>query len=107
MTSIRDWETFVSSCRSFFDANRESPLFELIRSLDKLYQAAHASAPFPKTGAERDEFLHRCFALCHWSMLAAATNTGSGLPEDGPGITRRALEAAKVCVAINVARRSG
>jgi hypothetical protein len=33
-------------------------------------------------------------------MLAAATNTASGLPEDGPGITRRALEAAKVCLAI-------
>lgn len=100
MISIRDWETFVSSSRSFFDANRESPLFELIRSLDKLYQAAHASDAFPKTGAERQEFLRKCFALCHWSMLAAATNTGSGLPEDGPSITRRALEAAKVCVAI-------
>ncbi len=99
MTSIRNWGTFVSSSRSFFDANRGSPLFQLIQSLDQLYQVAHASVPFPKTGVERDEFLHKCFALCHWSMLAAATNTGSGLPEDGPGITRRALEAAKVCVA--------
>jgi hypothetical protein len=33
-------------------------------------------------------------------MLSAATNTASGLPEDGPAITRRALEAAKVCLAI-------
>jgi hypothetical protein len=100
MASIRDWETFVYSSRSFFDANRGSPLFRLIETLDDLYWVVHANGPFPKTGVERDDFLHKCFVICHWAMLAAATNTASGLPEDGPAITRRALEAAKVCLAI-------
>jgi hypothetical protein len=40
------------------------------------------------------------FMICHRALLSAATSTGSGLPEDGPGITRRALEAAKTALAI-------
>jgi hypothetical protein len=104
MASITDWETFVYSSRSFFDANRGSPLFQLIQTLDELYRLVHINGPFPKTGVEQDEFLRKCFVICHWAMLAAATNTASGLPEYGPAITRRALEAAKVCLAIKAHR---
>jgi hypothetical protein len=100
MTSITDWDSFVASSRSFFDANRGSPMFRLIRSLDELYRVVHARGPFPNTEVERDLFLHRCFVTCHRAMLSAATITASGLPQDGPANTRRALEAAKVCLAI-------
>src|SRR5215470_4964918 len=100
MSQITDWETFVLSSRSLFDANRGNPLFQLVQTLDELYRVVHANGPFPRTGAERDDFFRKCFVLCHWAMLAAATNTASGLPKIGPAITRRALEAAKVCLAI-------
>ena len=36
----------------------------------------------------------------HRTFLSAAMATGSGLPEDGEATTRRALEAAKTCLAI-------
>jgi hypothetical protein len=100
ITPITNWHTFVSSSRSFFDANRGSPLFQLIENLDELYRVIHASGRFPDTRVEREDFFRKCFVICHRAMLAAATTTASGLPEDGPAITRRALEAAKVCLAV-------
>src|SRR5271166_6344894 len=100
MTYIKDWETFVRSSRNFFDANRGSQIFQLIRKLDELYRVAHRKAPFSKTGGEGDDLFRKCFVTCHWALLSAATNTGSGLPEDGPAMIRRAFEAAKVCLAV-------
>lgn len=96
------WQTFVEESRKFFDANRDWPQFGLIETLDELYRVAHVKAPFVKTGAERDDLLQMCFLICHRALLSAATSTGSGLPEDGAAITRRALEAAKVALAITV-----
>src|SRR5271165_4077969 len=100
MTYIKDWETFVRSSRNFFDANRGSQIFQLIRKLDELYRVAHRKAPFSKTGGEGDDLFRKCFVTCHWALLSAATNSGSGLPEDGPAMIRRAFEAAKVCLAV-------
>ena len=97
---ITNWKTFVESCRTFFEANRGCPIFQLIESLDEIYVLAYRKAPFPKAGAEEADFFHMCFLICHRALLSAATSTGSGLPEDGPAITRRALEAAKVCLAV-------
>jgi hypothetical protein len=51
---------------------------------------------------EKDNLVQMCFFICHRALLSAATSTGSGLPEDGAAITRRALEAAKVALAITV-----
>jgi hypothetical protein len=96
------WQTFIEESRKFFDANRGCPMFGLIERLDELYRVAHARAPFPKTDTEKDNLLQMCFFICHRALLSAATSTGSGLPEDGAAITRRALEAAKVALTIAV-----
>lgn len=96
------WQIFVEESRKFFDANRDWPLFRFIETLDELYRVAHVKAPFVKAGTERDDLLQMCFLICHRALLSAATSTGSGLPEDGAAITRRALEAAKVALAITV-----
>lgn len=96
------WQTFLEESRKFFDANRGCPMFRLIETVDELYRVAQAKTPFPKTDTEKDNLLHMCFYICHRALLSAATSIGSGLPEDGAAITRRALEAAKVALAITV-----
>jgi hypothetical protein len=77
-------------------------MFGLIETLDEIYALAHAQAPFPPFGLERNNLLHMCFVICHRALLSAATSIGAGHPEDGPPITRRALEAAKVALAITM-----
>jgi hypothetical protein len=96
------WQTFVEESRAFFDANRGSPLYGLIEKVEGLYRAALAKAPLPKTPTERDNLVQMCFLICHRALASAATSTASGLPEDGVAITRRALEAAKVALAITI-----
>lgn len=100
---ITDWRTFVESGRTFFDSSWGCPMFQLIEALDRLYRQAYLTAPFPKTGREETDFFHMCFLICHRALLAAATSAGSGQPEDGPAITRRALEAAKTALAMKAA----
>lgn len=100
------WQIFVTGSRKFFDANWGCPLFGLIETVDELYRIALQTSPFPKTGAEKDYLLQMCFLVCHRALLSAATSTGSGHPEDGAAITRRALEAAKVALAITVDERN-
>lgn len=90
----------MKSSRAFLDANWGCPMFQLIEILDALDQTAYLKVPFPKHGQEEDDFLHMSFLICHRALLSAATSTGSGLPEDSAAITRRALEAAKVCLAV-------
>ena len=76
-------------------------MFQLVETLDELYRQVYLKVDFPNTGhEERDDFLHMCFLLCHRALLSAATATGSGMPEDAAATTRRALEAAKVALAI-------
>jgi hypothetical protein len=100
---ITDWKTFVEAGRMFLDANWGCPMFQLIGTLDELYRLAYLTGLFPKTGErEEDDFFHMCFLICHRALLSAATSTGSGMPEDGPAITRRALEAAKTALAVRV-----
>lgn len=63
-------------------------------------KTSQSRAPFPKLGTERDTLCRMCFLICHRALLSAATSTGRGHPEDGAAITRGALEAAKVALAI-------
>ena len=44
----------------------------------------------------------RILLVCHKSLLSAATLIAQGQPEDSTGITRRALEAARVALAIKI-----
>lgn len=98
----RTWKLFVEDSRKFFDENWGCPEFGLIERVDELYLVASAVAPFPKSDTERDNLFRMCFSICHRALLSAATSAGSGFPEDGAAITRRALEAAKVALAITV-----
>ena len=92
----------MENSRKFFDANWGCPMFGLIERVDELYGVASAVAPFPKTDTEINNLLRMCFLICHRALWSAATSAGSGFPEDGAAITRRALEAAKVSLAITV-----
>ena len=72
-----------------------------MEAIDELYRLAPEKSPF--LSGEPDEqarIFAKSFFVCHKTFLSAATAVGSGLPEDGEAITRRALEAAKTCLAI-------
>jgi hypothetical protein len=97
---VNTWADLVKSSRAFFDANRGCPMFQVLEMLDELYRVVFCKVPFPKMAVEDEYFLQRCFLICHRGLLSAATATFSGQPEDGAATTRRALEAAKVCLAV-------
>jgi len=97
------WMPFVENCRKFFEEGKSNSLFPLMEAIDDLYRLAPAKSPFLPPGAPGDEqarIFAQSFFVCHRTFLSAAMATGSGLPEDGEAITRRALEAAKTCLAI-------
>jgi hypothetical protein len=102
MDGPTNWRTLVAESRKFFDANWGCPMFALIERVDELYSAALAKGPFPNSGSGKDNLFKMCFVICHRALLSAATSTGSGFPEDGAAITRRALEAAEVALVITV-----
>ena len=97
------WMPFVENCRKFFDEGKTNSLYPLMEAIDDLYRLGPAKSPFLPPGAPGDEqarIFAQCFFVCHRTFLSAAMATGSGLPEDGEAITRRALEAAKTCLAV-------
>lgn len=99
------WMPFVENCRKFFDEGKVNSLYPLMEAIDELYRVAPEKTPFlPQCQPENDQdrIFAKGFFVCHRTFLSAATATGSGLPEDGEAITRRALEAAKTCLAIKV-----
>jgi hypothetical protein len=74
-----------------------------MEAIDELYRIAPEKTPFVERCSPNNEqarIFAKCFFVCHRTFLSAATATGSGLPEDSEAITRRALEAAKTCLAI-------
>src|SRR5689334_22089384 len=79
-------------------------MFQLIETVDTLYRVGWSKAPFPISTAEEDHLLRMSYLICHRALDAAATAAGSGQPEDAAAITRRALEAAQVCLAIKADR---
>ena len=97
------WMPFVENCRKFFEEGKINSLYPLVEALDALYRVGPEKSPFLLQDAQADErarIFARCFFVSHRTLLSAAMATGSGLPEDGEAITRRALEAAKTCLAI-------
>jgi hypothetical protein len=97
------WMPFVENCRKAFDEGKANSLYPLMEAIDDLYRLAPEKCPFLPAGAPGDEearIFAKCFFVCHRTFLSAAMATGSSLPEDGEAITRRALEAAKTCLAI-------
>lgn len=99
------WMPFVENCRKFFEEGKINSLYPLMEAIDDLYRIGAAKSPFLPPGSPGEEqarIFAQCFFVCHRTFLSAATATGSGLPEDGEAVTRRALEAAKTCLAIKV-----
>src|SRR5579872_5683569 len=97
------WMPFVENCRKSFDEGKINGMYPLMEALDELYRVGPAKAPFLPPGASGDEqarIFAQCFFVCHRTFLSAAMATGSSLPEDGEAVTRRALEAATMCLAI-------
>lgn len=99
-----DWLSFVETSRQFLDGDREGSLLPLVEAVDVLYRIGPEKVPFGR-GLEADWFTN-CFFVCHRGLLSAAMITASGSPEDGEAITRRALEAAKTCLAIKVDQKN-
>jgi hypothetical protein len=92
-------DEFIRGQRANLDEVRPSPLFQdLIGSLDSAYRAAVGC--LPREGVPI--IFGRILLVCHKSMLSAATLVAQGQPEDSTGVTRRALEAARVALAIKI-----
>ena len=90
---------FIDSQRANLDRIKALPLFrDLMGALDSAYRAVFGC--LPQEGVPI--IFGRILLVCHKSMLSAATLIGQGQPEDSTAITRRALEAAKVALAIKI-----
>jgi hypothetical protein len=97
------WMPFVENCHKFFEEGKINGFYPLIEAIDELYRIGPEKSPFLPAGAPGDEqsrIFAKCFFVCHRTFLSAAMAIGSGLPEDGEAVTRRALEAAKTCLAV-------
>lgn len=69
-----------------------------VRALDAAYEAAITSLP----SEGYPVIFGHLLLVCHKHMVAAANLIATCLPEDSAGITRRAVEAAKVATAIRL-----
>jgi hypothetical protein len=93
-------DEFVRCQRETLDQIRLWPHFrDLIGATDAVYRWP-TSAAAPLTNAP--VIFARILLICHKSLLSAATLIAQGQPEDSTGITRRALEAARVALAIKI-----
>jgi len=90
---------FTAAATTNFAMISQNPFYrDGVSSLDALYACAIRTAPregFPV-------FYGRLLLVCHKSMVSAANLIASCLPEDSVGVTRRAIEAAKVANAIRL-----
>jgi hypothetical protein len=92
-------DEFIQGQRDNLDQVRRSPHFrELIGAMDAAYRSAVDAVP--RIGVPI--IFGRILLVCHKSMLSAATLIAQGQPEDSTGVTRRALEASKVALAIKI-----
>jgi hypothetical protein len=92
-------ETFIEGQRCNIEQVKRMPIFrDLIGSLDRAYRSAIGAVP--RLGVAL--IFGRILLICHKSMLSAATLIGQGQPEDSTGVTRRAVEAARVALAIRL-----
>jgi len=91
-------QEFLSARRRNLEAGCQHPIFtDLIGSLDRAYRAVidnhDPSAP---------QIFGRIVLICHRSLLSAASLVAQLQPDDSVGVTRRAVEAAKVALAIKL-----
>jgi hypothetical protein len=92
-------DEFIQGQRANIEQIKHSPHFrQLIGSVDAAYHSAIEAVP--RVGVPI--IFGRILLVCHKSLLSASTLIAQGQPDDSTGITRRALEAAKVALAIKV-----
>ena len=92
-------DEFIECQRATLDQIRQWPHFrDLIGAADAVYRWPMSAAPQTNAPA----IFARILLICHKSLLSAATLIARGQPEDSTGITRRALEAAQVALAIKI-----
>lgn len=90
--------SFIQAQKKNIDQGCQSAVFQgLIGTLDQAYHAIIGGHD-PNT----PQILGRLLLICHKSMLSAATLIAQSQPDDSVGITRRAVEAAKVAVAVKL-----
>ena len=90
---------FIAGQRENLETVRGAPHFrELIGAVDAAYKGAIGAVP--RAGVPI--IFARILLVCHKSRLSAATLIAQGQPEDSTGITRRALEAARVALAVKI-----
>jgi hypothetical protein len=89
-------DQFTEAARRNFETFSAHPFYaQGVRALDVAYEAAIRSLPPDGHPA----IYGRLLLVCHKHMVSAANLIASCLPEDSAGITRRAVEAAKVATA--------
>lgn len=75
---------------------------ELVGAIDDAYRAAFGKAP------ENTQLVYiRMLLICHKSLLSAASLIAQAQPDDSVAITRRAIEATKVALAIHANSENG
>ena len=93
------WTHFINAQQATLDQIQGWPHFQgLVGAADAVYRWPMSVAPHPDAPA----IFARILLICHKSLLSAATLIARGQPEDSTGITRRALEAARVALAIKI-----
>lgn len=90
---------FVKAQRDNLDQIKRIPCYKnLVGALDAVYRVIIGTLPpdgFPA-------FFGRVVLVCHKSMLSASSLVAQGQPEDSVATTRRAVEAARVALAIKL-----
>lgn len=92
-------DRYVEGQRQNIENVMRMPVFrDQIGSVNYAYRAAIEALP----RLNAPIIYGRILLICHKSLLSAATLIGQGQPDDSTGITRRAVEAARVALAIKL-----
>jgi hypothetical protein len=90
------FDSYLAPQQSNVDQVRQLPHFtQLAEPVHALY--ARSAGLVPKTA---DAIFGRLFLLSHRNLLSAATLVLRKLPDDAAAVTRRALETARIALAI-------
>jgi len=91
-------QEFIQAQKNNLDRGCQTTIFrELVETLDRAYRAI-----IDRHDPDRPQIFGRLLLICHKSMLSAATLIAQSQPDDSVGITRRAVEAAKVALAVKL-----
>jgi hypothetical protein len=91
-------DKFIQAQKDNFDRGCQGEIFRgLVGTLDQAYLTI-----IDRHNSDTPQIFGRLLLICHKSMLAAATLIAQSQPDDSVGITRRAVEAAKVALAVKL-----